>query len=296
MKYIDLHVHSTKSDGTLTPSQLTDYAAEKGLKAFALTDHDTTDGIREALTAAASKEVEVIPGIECSAAFQNRDIHILGLFVEPEHKGLNNFLEEMKTTREKRNELMAEKLRERGIDVELEVLSSFFPDSTVTRMHFARYLKEKGYVSDIREAFDRYLGDRACCYVQKIQPGARETISAILSAGGVPILAHPLLYRFSNEMICKLIQYLKENGLEGIEAVYSSHTKKDESYVRKLAKTYGLLISGGSDFHGENKKDIDLGVGKGNLKIPYELLDEIRLASSRSKKAASERMGVEIKK
>lgn len=232
------------------------------------------------MEAAAGKEIEVVPGIECSAAYENRDIHILGLFIEPGHNKLDRFLEDMKTARKVRNERIAENLRNHGIGVELEALLSYFPDSILTRMHFARYLKEKGYVTGIREAFDRYLGDRASCYVRKEQPPAKEAIAAILGAGGVPVLAHPLLYGFSDGSLCKLIGCLKEAGLIGIEAVYSSHSAKDEAYIRKLAGVYGLLISGGSDFHGENKKGIDLGIGKGNLRIPPGLLEDIRFASS----------------
>ncbi len=275
---IDLHVHSNYSDGTCSPSQLVQLALEKSLRAFALTDHDTTDGIFEAINAARNTELEVIPGIEFSTTYDKKDIHILGLGIQYENDDFQSALKRFRCSRNIRNLQIIEKLQEHGIDISYDKILKEYPDSASvwTRAHFARYLLEHGYVSSRNEAFDRYLGDRACCFVPRPKASPFEVISIIHQAGGYAVLAHPLLYGFSDKNLEILVSKCKESGIDGIEAVYSRNTPSNESQMRQLARKFGLKITGGSDFHGENKPDIDLGVGKGNLRIPYELWEHLK--------------------
>ncbi len=275
---IDLHVHSNYSDGTCSPSRLVQLALEKSLRAFALTDHDTTDGIFEAINAARNTELEVIPGIEFSTTYDKKDIHILGLGIQYENDDFQSALKRFRCSRNIRNLQIIEKLQEHGIDISYDKILKEYPDSASvwTRAHFARYLLEHGYVSSRNEAFDRYLGDRASCFVPRPKASPFEVISIIHQAGGYAVLAHPLLYGFSDKNLEILVSKCKESGIDGIEAVYSRNTPSNESQMRQLARKFGLKITGGSDFHGENKPDIDLGVGKGNLRIPYELWEHLK--------------------
>lgn len=280
---IDLHVHSTKSDGTYTPTQLVDYAMEKGLTAFALTDHDTTDGIEEAInygrhlrkTLPASDRdriPDIIPGIELSTDENGTEVHVVGLYIDKNNTIFRNYLDEFIEARNLRNQKMCMKFQELGIDLQYEELLQRFPDCVLTRAHYARLLQEKGYVGSNREAFDRYLGSNCPCYVprEKIKP--QKAVELILTAGGVPVLAHPILYHLSDAKLDEMVSGLKEAGLIGIEAIYSSYTTADERQIRRLAQKYDLLISGGSDFHGDNKPGLDLGTGYGKLYIPDDLL------------------------
>ena len=277
MKYIDLHVHSTCSDGTFTPTELAEYAAQKGLAAFALTDHDTTEGLSEASLAAEQNGVELVRGIEFSTDYQGRDIHILGLDIQPEQADFADKIRSFQKSRDARNEEMAERLRTReGFNISLEKLREAYGDAVLTRSHFGRWLFEKGYVKSIKEAFALYIGDGCPCFVPRRRTDPREAIRLILAAGGIPILAHPLLYHLPEEKLEALAADLKEAGLMGLEAIYSSNTGMDESSMRRLARKLNLKISGGSDFHGKNKPLLDLGSGKGNLKIPYEILEQLR--------------------
>lgn len=289
---IDLHNHSTKSDGTLTPKELVDNAIKTGLSAFALTDHDTVDGLEEAIgyandlkngvcpvpehllrgSGAPPLIPEVIPGIEFSTEWEGTDIHVVGLFIDyknPEFVGkLSGFIK----SRDGRNEKMAEKLASLGIGITYEGMLSMFPDCVLTRAHFARYLLEYGYVKSSKEAFERYLGHGCPGYVPREKVTPTQAVEMTLIAGGIPILAHPLIYNLSNEKLRALILEMKQAGLVGIEALYCTHTPADERYVRELAKTYDLLISGGSDFHGENKPGLYMGSGYGKLYIPDDVL------------------------
>lgn len=274
-KYIDLHVHSNASDGTYLPSELTEYAIEKGLYAFALTDHDTIAGIEEAKNKANGKVI-VIPGIEISADFHGTDLHILGLCVDYKNENFLNKVEKFKRLRYERNLKMIEKMNECGFPLTKEILfSRYGSDASITRAHFARYLLDEGFVKTKDEAFKKYLCKGGPCYVSRVLMTPKEAIESILEAGGYPVLAHPLLYKFDHDRLMGVISYLKELGLMGLEAIYSLNSVEDDNFLKKTAKRYGLFITGGSDFHGSNKPDIDLGVGKGNLYIPKELLDSM---------------------
>lgn len=278
MKYIDLHVHSNCSDGTFTPAQLVDYALEKKLCAFALTDHDTTVGLEEAYKAAKGKDIEIISGIEFSTEYQGRDIHIVGLdfdYASP------FFLEQVKrfqNSRDIRNEKMILKMQKDGFDISWEKMLDAFGDAVWTRAHFARYLLDHKYVKDMNAAFRQYIGDDGPYYVPREKVTPIQAVHLIRQTGGIPILAHPLLYKLSSNDMDILLADLKKAGLIGIEAFYSTHTGFDEGNVRRMARLNGLCLSGGSDFHGSNKPGIDLGCGRGNLKISYDVLKQLREA------------------
>lgn len=276
METIDLHVHSNCSDGTLSPSGLVSYALEKGLGAFALTDHDTVAGLPEAFTAADGTAVEVIAGIEFSTEYHGKDIHIVGLDIDYQSTYFCEQLTRFQNSRDIRNEKMIRKMQEGGIDISHEQMEAAFGDAVWTRAHFARYLMEHGYVTEMPEAFARYIGDTCPYFVPREKVTPVQAVHLISSTGGIPILAHPMLYRLPENEMDTLLSSLKKAGLIGIEAIYSTHSALDENLVRQMAKQHGLLISGGSDFHGSNKPYIDLGVGRGNLCIPYHILTNLR--------------------
>ncbi len=273
-KTIDLHVHSTASDGTFSPAEVTKLAYEAGLSAYALTDHDTVAGIDEAQST--GLPIEVIPGIELSAGYKKGDIHILGLYINHNSNGLRNVMVDVVNEREWRNGKMVENLAADGIDITIEKLQGKAEDGVITRAHFARFLLENNYVKDISEAFKKYLGEDTPYYVHRKYLSPEECIKLILEAGGYPVLAHPMQYKLPLPELKELIQRLKDAGLYGIEAIYSTYTNEEEALVRSFAHNYSLEISGGSDFHGTNKPDIQLGVGKGNLSIPYEVLKSFK--------------------
>lgn len=288
---VDLHVHSTKSDGTYTPSELVAYAMEKGLTAFALTDHDTADGLQEAREYADSlrkKEVasgnvsshpavpEVIPGIELSTEYQGRDIHIVGLYINPENPTFQKYLQDFIRSRTLRNQKMCALLQEAGISITYEQLLEEFPGSVITRAHYAKFLLKHGYIKSIQEAFERYVGDRCPYFVPREKVTPAQAVELILSADGVPILAHPVLYRMSDAGLDALVAELKEAGLMGIEAIYSTYHTGEERQMLALARKYQLLVSGGSDFHGSNKPGLDLGTGYGKLNVPDSVLHDIK--------------------
>lgn len=286
MRAVDLHTHSTKSDGSYTPTELIDYAVEKELAAIALTDHDTTDGLDEAIRHAASlsslgkPSVEVIPGIEFSTEYQQRDIHIVGLFLSYQTAAFQTRLQSFVDSRVLRNQKMCRNLTTAGIDITYEKLLAAFPGSVITRGHYASYLLDHGYVKSRADAFSQYLGDHTRYFVPREKVSPEEAIQLILEIGGVPILAHPLLYHLGKEALEQLVLRLKDAGLIGLEAVYSTYKPSDQRDMLRLAEKYDLLPSGGSDFHGANKPGLDLATGYGGLYVPEEMLDRLRAASS----------------
>lgn len=276
MKSVDLHTHSNKSDGSLSPSALVDLALEKGLAAFALTDHDTTDGLDEAIAYAKDKPIEVIPGIELSSEYHGKDIHIVGLYIDHHCDNFLSRIQEFRDSRVTRNEKMCNNLKEAGIDISFEKLTNEYPESVITRAHYAKYLFKHGYVKSLPEAFDRYVGDHCKYFVPREKITPSQAVELILSSGGIPVLAHPILYGMSSTQLDILVSSLKEVGLVGIEAIYSTYKPADERGIRKLAAKYDLAISGGSDFHGTAKPDISLGTGKGKLFVPEEILTNLK--------------------
>jgi len=300
MNIVDLHVHSNKSDGSLSPARLVRLAAEKGLSAFALTDHDTTDGIAEALAAAAEYNreledgtllplssgraplpLEVIPGIEFSTEYEGKDIHIVGLYIDYEAPFFKKQIQNFVDSRINRNRKMCANLSEAGIDISYEKLLSAFPGSVITRGHYSRYLLEHGYVKSMPEAFDRYLGDHTKYFVPREKVTPLQAVELILRAEGIPILAHPVLYHMSDARLDSLVRQLKEAGLLGLEAVYSTYSTAEERQMRTLAAKYDLCISGGSDFHGANKPNLELATGYGKLFIPEDILTGLKKKAGR---------------
>ena len=278
---IDLHVHSNHSDGTCSPEELVSLAQTSGVSVFALTDHDTVSGVQKAKEAAvqsatSGSKVTVISGVEISAAYKKKDIHILGLFVDETNPVLLGALEEAVTARDMRNERMAERFCNLGIPLTLEDLRLMNPDTVITRAHFANYLIKHGHVKNSQEAFSRYLGYDAPCFVPREYMQPERAVSLILQAGGLPVLAHPLLYKLPPTELEALLKRLSEAGLKGLEVYYSSNTGFDEQICFGLANRYGLLMTGGTDFHGENKPNLYLGTGRNhNLNIPEQLLEPL---------------------
>lgn len=276
IKRIDLHVHSNASDGTLSPTELVALAVQKHMQAFALTDHDTTAGIEEAMVAGEEYGIELIPGIELSTSYHGRDIHIVGLGIDPKNVYFQDFLIQFQESRHRRNRKMIEKLREYHIDITYEKMLEAFGDSIWTRAHFGRFLQENGYVRNMWDAFPKYIGDDAPCFVPREKVTPFQGIELIHQGGGYAILAHPLTYQLSNDKLDTLVKDLAEAGLDGMEVMYSTHIHGDESNMRMLAKKYNLKCSGGSDFHGANKPSIQLATGKGNLNMTYDVWEQIQ--------------------
>lgn len=282
---IDLHVHSTKSDGTFSPKELVDYAMQKNISAFALTDHDTIDGLDEIIDYAnllREKNVknvpEIIPGIEFSTEFEGKDIHIVGLYINHKAECFKEYLKDFVDSRDNRNKKMCDLLCENGFDISYSELKEKYPEAILTRAHIAMLMIEKGYVNSRIEAFDRYIGDRAPYFIPREKVTPDMAIDLILKADGIPVLAHPILYHLSDRRLEAMVSRLKDIGLMGIEALYSTYTSSEENQIRSLANKYHLLLSGGSDFHGAVKPKIDLGTGYGKLYIHEDILKRIKLS------------------
>ena len=276
MDYIDLHVHSLISDGTLTPTELVHYAKAKNLRAFALTDHDSIDGLPEAHVAGQQLGIEIINGIEFSTDYGKKDIHIVGLDFRMDDPAFLEYIQEFIELRDERNRKMVNNLQKAGMAFTYEDLTSAFLGSVITRAHFAKMMHMKGYVATMKEAFERYIGDHAPYYVPREKVSPQKAVSIIREAGGIPILAHPILYHLPETELDALTGSLVSAGLLGIEAIYSTYGPYEEQSMKKLAAKYHLQVSGGSDYHGSNKPGIDLGTGTGNLRIPYSVLLSLR--------------------
>ncbi len=276
MRYIDLHVHSNASDGTLCPAEVVALAIEKNLAAIALSDHDTVRGVTEAIAAAQGADLEVIPATELSCYYQGIEIHILGLFVDYQNPEFLAELNGLEHARFQRNLDMIALFQKNGIAMTLEELQAGNPDSVITRAHFARVLVQKGICKDKNAAFERYIGVGCPYYLPKPQVTPEISIPMITKAGGIPILAHPMLYHMGYKQVEELIQYLIPLGLQGIEAYHSSNYAQQSDKLRSLAYKYDLVVSGGSDFHGANKPDIELGSGRGGLRVTEHILKQIK--------------------
>lgn len=271
MRAVDLHTHTICSDGSKTPKELIDYAIEKGLSAIAITDHDTVAGLDEAIDYAKDKDITVIPGIELSTEYNGRDIHIVGLNIDYKDTEFTSYLVEFVKERDNRNVKMCKLLTEYGIPMDYEQLKAHYPGSVITRAHYARYMFEMGYTTYLKEAFDRYVGDQCPCFVPREKITPAEGVALIKKARGIPVLAHPMLYHMNWANIQKLTDTLLPEGLMAIEAIYTTNTNSDERETREFAIQNGLLISGGSDYHGAAKPKTDLGVGFGKLFVPEEV-------------------------
>lgn len=275
-RLIDLHVHSCFSDGTCKPDQLIQLAKKRGLSAIALTDHDTVTGIPEAINAAFGSDIELIPGIEMSCLYNGKDIHIVGLLIDHENPFLLRSIHRYQDNRTNRNALMAEKLTKGGYSVTVPELERQFPGAILTRAHFAKFFVGKGLWKNTGEAFDKYIGEGCPYYVEKAYVAPDEAIDVIHQAGGIAILAHPLLYHMTDQELASMVAHLKALGLDGIETMYSTYSEAQQLYTQRLAADHQLLKSGGSDFHGANKPDISLGIGYGKLRVPASYLHAMK--------------------
>ena len=268
---VDFHVHSYVSDGTVSPTDVVRLASEAGLVAMALTDHDTVDGMDEALSAGEKYGIRVVPGIELSADYKGLDLHILGLNVDYLNEEFREKVAVCRDSRHNRNLKMIEKLNECGFSISWDVMVERFGSKSITRAHFAKYLIDEGYVANKDEAFKKYLDPGCPCYVSRVKISPFDAIDIIKKAGGHPVLAHPLLYKMPYDRLESVIVMLKDHGLEGIEGRYALNKVEDNVFMDKLAKRHGLEMTGGSDFHGDIKPDIFVGIGKGQLEVYEEM-------------------------
>lgn len=299
-KYIDLHMHSTASDGSMEPAALVRHAYGLGLAAIALTDHDTVSGVEQALEEGERLGMEVIPGVEISVSISSWDLapfeyprgwsemtagepaepemHLLGYFFSGSYERISETLEDLRQRREQRNPKIIARLNELGLDISLEEVTRKAAGGVVGRPHIARVMMEKGDISSISEGFDRYLGAGRPAYFKKDKLTPEEGLAEIIRAGGVPAIAHPIYLGVRGRQLGDILERLKRAGLKGIEALYSDNSKEQTDELLKLAQEHGLKVTGGSDFHGSFKPDIEAGSGRGNLRIPYSLLSALRQA------------------
>ena len=277
MEFIDLHTHSTASDGSMAPKEVVHLAKERGLKAIALTDHDTIDGLAEAVAAGKECGVEVIPGVEISARHPGGSMHILGLFLDYKDNLFAQRLAVLKQARKDRNPQIIVKLNELGIPLTMERVERLSGRGQMGRPHIARALYEGGFVRSLQEAFDIYLGNQGKAYVSKFRFPPQEAIEMIREAKGVPVLAHPFTLGLNKpESLRERLRELAGLGLAGLEVFYPEHSAEQEALYRSLARDLNFLITGGSDFHGDNKPEVDLGRINCQNKLTYDLVEALK--------------------
>ena len=276
---IDLHIHSTASDGTLSPVEILRLAETLGLGAISITDHDTLKGSRDLLEAAGSSDVRVLTGIEISTippalyTFAG-SFHILGYGIRLDDSALNQTLKTLQHARENRNPLIISRLSAMGLDITLEEVILAYGESQIGRPHIAQLIIKKGFARTIDEAFDVYLGFNKPAYVDKFKLDCQKAIEMIVKAGGIPVLAHPFLLRIpDHSRLESLVATLKEMGLQGIEVYYPEQASEDVAFYSRLALSHDLSVTGGTDFHGAIKPDIQLGYGRGDFFVPYAVYD-----------------------
>lgn len=277
MKICDMHLHTTASDGSMTPKELVLHAKENGLSGIAITDHDTIDGIEEALVMGNEIDIKVIAGVEISVEFKP-EMHILAYFFDDKYKKMEPILEELRNYRNERNPRIIKRLNELNIDITMKEVLEQAGETVVGRPHIASILIRKGYVKDINTAFKKYLAPSGMAYFKKEKLTPKEGIEAIVNAGGIPVLAHPKYLNITNNELENTISELIKYGLKGIEVYYVDNTIIETGYYLRLAKKFNLLTTGGTDFHGAIKPDIKIGRGYGNLSVPYSLIEELRNA------------------
>jgi 3',5'-nucleoside bisphosphate phosphatase len=282
---VDLHIHTKASDGALSPIEVIALARRYHLNAIAIADHDTLDGVRAVVDAGIPtgipNDIEFITGVEISADPPldyelNGSFHILGYGFQLDHPQLNTVLAEQQAARQNRNPLICEKLQQLGVQLTYDELKKRFPDVQLARPHIARLMIEKGYVKTINEAFDRYLHKNQSAYVEKKRIGCAHAIQLIHDAGGVSVLAHPFYVDLpSHQTLREFVIHLKKIGLAGIEAYYPDHSVDCVKTYLALADELDLIITGGTDFHGAIKPDIQIGIGKGDFKVPYHIYEDL---------------------
>ena len=280
MKYIDLHVHSNASDGSDSPRALVERAAAAQLAAIAVTDHDCVGGLAEALCAGRELGVEVVPGIEVSTDYLDNNVHILGYFIDPAAPELRPVLYWVAIERNARNEKIVANLAAAGYDISMEELRETYPGAVLGRPHFCEFLVKKGNIASVKEGFDTLLGTGKPFYLPKRRISIQKAVEVIRAAGGIPVLAHPVMYGYDREGIERLFDTVTALGIRHVEALYSENSPEDEAWLLAACKRRGLGITGGSDYHGSRKPWIELGRGKGNLRVPYTVLEELKTGVS----------------
>jgi len=281
-RLIDLHSHTNASDGTFSPAELVLSAKRRGLSALAITDHDTFAGYEEALPVARAEEFELIRGIELNSRLRmgnkrEQYVHLLAYWPgeEPTNE-FNAWLEEEREDRRNRNQRLAEALGARGVEITLEEVEAR-GRSLAGRPHFARILVEKGYAEDNEDAFQKYLGESAPSYVERQSAPAEKVIQKVRKGGGFPVVAHPVRLAMDRDQEREVLMRLRAAGLLGLEIYHSEHSPALQAHYRQLAEEIGLLPTGGSDFHGAVKPDVELGAGRnGNVRVPFEFLERMR--------------------
>ena len=276
MKICDLHTHSVYSDGTYTPAELVDAAIVGGLSAIALTDHNTVDGLPDLLAAAQSKSIEVVPGAEFSVDYDGTELHLLALYIPPAAFGqVSDLMRRFNDLKEQSNVALVAALNRAGYAIDYDAIKAQTPNGKCNRAHIAAALTEAGYTASVKEAFKTLLGKGHGYYVEPQRLSVWEAIDFIRAIGAVPVLAHPFL-NLDEQRLTAFLPRAKERGLVGMECAYSLYDADTTAKSFALAEANGLLCSGGSDFHGGNKPHIQLGVGHGNLSIPYAWAQRLR--------------------
>ena len=276
MKLIDLHTHSLHSDGAQTPTDVVKTAADAGLSAIALSDHDCIEGVQEAMDAGSRLGVEVIPAVELSAQ-SDTELHILGYFIDINNKRLQDTMKYALQVRDERQEETCRKLREQGFDITMEeARAEAHGNPVLCRAHFAQIMVRKGYAESVKDAFSRYLSVGCYAYSNRQALTGQEAVSVIREAGGIAVAAHLHLIKLPDDELREYLKSLIPYGLDGVEGYYTDYTPDMEVRYRAMAKELGLVISGGTDYHGANKPHIAIGKGRGELEIPYSVLDGLR--------------------
>lgn len=275
---IDLHTHSTCSDGSLTPTELAEAAVAVKLEAVALTDHDTTAGLQELIIGARQYDLRVISGVEISADYHPGAMHMLGYFFDPANARMQEKLSRLRAGRNERNRQILQKLCELGLALTWGEVHSLAGGEVVGRPHFARALIARGHVKDKAEAFERFLARGRPAYAERFRLSPSDSIKMIREAGGVPILAHPCSLKLGQKQLRALLEELAAIGLAGVEVYHSEHNPSQTRLYHRLATDLGLVMSGGSDFHGSLMPDIKLGYGFGGLRVPSDLLISLEAA------------------
>lgn len=272
--FVDLHIHSYFSDGTLSPTQLVEQAAQAGLDVVALTDHNTVAGLPEFLCAGESRNIRTVAGVEISAGYRGKEVHIVGLFLKPEvWDRVTDYLAVLNDRKTESNRALVRRLQAAGYEVDLEQLLQN-TQGTVNRAVIAAKMLEKGYVSSVKEAFKGLLSEKNGYYVPPQRLDAFEVIAFLRSVDAVSVLAHPYL-SLEEQEIRDFLPEAKKCGLAAMETRYSTYTPETTEAAIRLAEEYGIRESGGSDFHGANKPDIRLGIGRGDLRVPAVLVDKL---------------------
>lgn len=273
----DLHGHTICSDGTFTVREFLERAKANGLKGVAITDHDTMSGIGEGREIAKEIGIDFISGIEFSCFIGDNEIHILGYFLDENMKEMKEKLTLLKEERDKRNRKILEKLEKVGLPLTMEEVEAEATGQIISKVHICNAMIKKGYIYTKSEGFRQYLGTNKVAHVQKGESNPMEMVKLIKRCGGVAVLAHPKLVSSSKERVLEILELLIEVGLDGIEAEYPAHSKEEREYFRKVANEKGLVITGGSDFHGGNREGIDLGaagITENEFKIMKDILKE----------------------